>query len=75
MQEASITNKEMTKLRMQLRSTQAKLDAFRGRYKEIVEERRIMDKKFEDASSVYKEKLRYFGNQLLLAQKKLVDRS
>lgn len=60
---------------MQLRSTQAKLDAFRGRYNEIVEEKRLMNKKFEEASNNYKDKLRWYGNQLLHAQKQLVNRS
>lgn len=41
-------NKEMTKLRMRLRGTQAKLDAFRCRYKEAIDESVLMNKKCKD---------------------------
>ncbi|TKY58157.1 Centromere-associated protein E [Spatholobus suberectus] len=41
-------NKEMAKLRMRLRGTQAKLDAFRCRYKEAIDESVLMNKKYKD---------------------------
>ncbi|XP_017405878.1 kinesin-like protein KIN-7O isoform X3 [Vigna angularis] len=41
-------NKEMAKLRMRLRGTQAKLDAFRCRYKEAIDESVITNKKYKD---------------------------
>lgn len=74
MQGALATNKEKTKLRVQLCSTQAKLDAFRGRYQEMVDEVKLMDKKYKEASSKYKEKLRWYGEQLLESQKQLANR-
>ncbi|RDX63648.1 Kinesin-like protein KIN-7O, partial [Mucuna pruriens] len=44
-----VTNKkEMSKLRMRLRGTQAKLDAFRCRYKEAIDESFLMNKKYKD---------------------------
>ncbi|XP_014502745.1 kinesin-like protein KIN-7O isoform X4 [Vigna radiata var. radiata] len=41
-------NKEMAKLRMRLRGTQAKLDAFRCRYKEAIDESILTNKKYKD---------------------------
>ncbi|WVY89160.1 hypothetical protein V8G54_034674 [Vigna mungo] len=41
-------NKEMAKLRMRLRGTQAKLDAFRCRYKEAIDESVLTNKKYKD---------------------------
>lgn len=38
----------MAKLRMRLRGTQAKLDAFRCRYKEAIDESVLMNKKCKD---------------------------
>eukprot|EP00256_Glycine_max_P057441 XP_014625286.1 kinesin-like protein KIN-7O isoform X4 [Glycine max] len=41
-------NKEMAKLRMRLRGTQAKLDSFRCRYKEAIDESVLTNKKYKD---------------------------
>ncbi|XP_010276627.1 PREDICTED: kinesin-like protein KIN-7O isoform X2 [Nelumbo nucifera] len=59
------------KLRMRLRNTQAKLDAFRGRYKESVDEMIFMDKKFHEASEKLKEQLGSYGREVLELKKQL----
>ncbi|MQM13586.1 hypothetical protein Taro_046512 [Colocasia esculenta] len=64
-------NIEKTKLRMKLRSTQAKLDAFRGRYMEAVDEMELMNKKFEAASTKLKERLASYGIEILNLKKQL----
>lgn len=38
----------MAKLRMRLRGTQAKLDSFRCRYKEAIDESELTNKKYKD---------------------------
>ncbi|KAJ0984893.1 hypothetical protein J5N97_003249 [Dioscorea zingiberensis] len=64
-------NKEVTKLRMRLRSTQSKLDMFRGRYRDIVDEMGLMNRKFEEASSKLKDQLGSFGVEILRLKKQL----
>ncbi|PIA53945.1 hypothetical protein AQUCO_00900487v1 [Aquilegia coerulea] len=49
---------EKAKLRMKLRTVQAKLDAFRGRYSEAINEMVLMDKKFKEASTKLKEQMK-----------------
>uniref|UniRef100_A0A0A0LHF6 Kinesin motor domain-containing protein n=1 Tax=Cucumis sativus TaxID=3659 RepID=A0A0A0LHF6_CUCSA len=49
--------KEKAKFRMRLRSTQAKLDAFRIRYQEVLDESDLMDRKYEKATKDLKKKL------------------
>ncbi|TYK25527.1 centromere-associated protein E isoform X1 [Cucumis melo var. makuwa] len=49
--------KEKAKLRMRLRRTQAKLDAFRIRYQEALDESDLMDRKYEKATKDLKKKL------------------
>lgn len=49
--------KEKAKLRMRLRGTQAKLDAFRIRYQGAVDESDLMDRKYEKATADLKKKL------------------
>lgn len=63
--------KEKAKLRMRLRGTQAKLDAFRFRYKEIVDELDFMNKKYEEASRKLKDKLAAKGIEILNLKKQL----
>ncbi|KAK9664426.1 hypothetical protein RND81_14G041000 [Saponaria officinalis] len=63
--------KERTKLRMRLRSTQAKLDAFRERYKDAIEEQEFMHKKFEEASTKLKDRLASYGLDNLNLKKQL----
>ncbi|XP_021744564.1 kinesin-like protein KIN-7O [Chenopodium quinoa] len=64
-------NKETAKLRMRLRSTQAKLDVFRERYKEALDEQDFMHKKFEEASTMLKERLASYGIEVLNLKKQL----
>ncbi|RLN34346.1 centromere-associated protein E isoform X1 [Panicum miliaceum] len=55
--DAVANNKEKTKLRMQIRSLQPELDAHRGRLKEAVNEMKIMDAKYQEASTKLKKEL------------------
>ncbi|XP_074276777.1 kinesin-like protein KIN-7O [Silene latifolia] len=63
--------KERTKLRMRLGSTQAKLDALRERYKDAIEEQEFMHKKFEEASSMLKDRLASYGLEILNLKKQI----
>ena len=65
-------NKEVSKLRMRLRWTQAKLDAFRDRYLEIVEEFDHMTRKYEEAARSLKERLASKGTEVLNLKKLLL---
>ena len=65
------TNKEMTKFRMRLRWTQAKLDAFRDRYRQMVEETDHMNKNYEAATGKLKERLASKGIEVLNLKKLL----
>ncbi|CAM0951394.1 unnamed protein product [Alopecurus aequalis] len=56
--DASTYNKEKTNLRMQIRWLQPELDANRGRLKEAVEERMLMDKKYQEATTKLKKELK-----------------
>ncbi|XVE95776.1 hypothetical protein REPUB_Repub02eG0129000 [Reevesia pubescens] len=67
--------KEMAKLRMRLRGTQALLDAFRYRYKQAVDESDIMNKKFEEASANLKKRLAEKGIEVLNLKKQLAAAS
>ncbi|URD98473.1 KISc [Musa troglodytarum] len=67
-------NKERTKLRMQLRSLQATLDAYRGRYTEVVDEMTLMDKKYEEASTKLKKQLAQYGVEILSLKKQLASK-
>ncbi|XP_043692604.1 kinesin-like protein KIN-7I [Telopea speciosissima] len=72
MQNERLNNsKENAKLRMRLRATQAKLDAFRGRHKEAVDEMGFMNKRFEEASAKLKEQLASYGLEVLQLKKLL----
>ncbi|KAL6272660.1 hypothetical protein ACE6H2_023352 [Prunus campanulata] len=62
---------EKAKLRMRLRGAQAKLDAFRSRYKETRDESDHMNKKFEEASKNLKEQLATKGVEVLSLKKQL----
>ncbi|XP_059297686.1 kinesin-like protein KIN-7O isoform X1 [Lycium ferocissimum] len=61
------------KLRMRLRGAQAKLDAFRVRYKEALDEIDFMNKKFEVASSKLKDQLASSGLEILNLKKQLAS--
>ncbi|KAH9606325.1 hypothetical protein KSS87_023132 [Heliosperma pusillum] len=63
--------KERTKLRMRLGSTQAKLDALRERYKDAIEEQEFMHKKFEEASTMLKDRLASYGLEILNLKKQV----
>ncbi|CAL9151481.1 unnamed protein product [Musa hybrid cultivar] len=67
-------NKERTKLRMQLRSLQATLDAYRGRYTEVVDEMSLMNKKYEEASTKLKKQLAQYGVEILSLKKQLASK-
>ncbi|KAI8543894.1 hypothetical protein RHMOL_Rhmol08G0254000 [Rhododendron molle] len=70
--EQVVNNKENTKLRMRLRGTQAKLEAFTVRYKEAVEESDLMNKKFEEAAAKLKAQLASYALEVLNLKKQLV---
>ncbi|MED6112151.1 hypothetical protein PIB30_118413 [Stylosanthes scabra] len=67
-------NKEMTKLRMMLRGTHAKLDAVLSRYKEAVDESDLMHQKFEEGAAKLKEKLATKGIEVLNLKKQLAEK-
>ncbi|WOL06441.1 kinesin-like protein KIN-7I isoform X3 [Canna indica] len=67
-------NKERTRFRMQLRSMQASLDAYRGRYKEVVDEMHLMNRKFEEASTKLKTQLGQYGVEILNLKKQLATK-
>lgn len=66
-------NNDKSKLRMRLRGAQAKLDAFRVRYKEALDEIDYMNKKFEAASSKLKDQLASSGLEVLSLKKQLAS--
>ncbi|XP_034226435.1 kinesin-like protein KIN-7O isoform X2 [Prunus dulcis] len=59
------------KLRMRLQGAQARLDAFRSRYKETRDESDHMNRKFEEASKNLKEQLATKGVEVLSLKKQL----
>ncbi|TYI03817.1 hypothetical protein ES332_A11G368100v1 [Gossypium tomentosum] len=65
--------KEMAKLRMRLRGTQAQLDAFRYRYKKAMDESDIMNRNFEEASTNLKERLASKAIEVLNLKKQLAS--
>ena len=70
-QDEVVNSKEKAKLRMRLRGTQAKLDAFIARYKEAGEEMDLMDRKFEEAAAKLKSQLASYGLEVLNLKKQL----
>ncbi|XP_027337202.1 kinesin-like protein KIN-7O [Abrus precatorius] len=64
-------NKERSKLRMRLRGTQAKLDAFRCRYKEAIDESVLMNKRYGEAAGKLKDQLASKGIEVLNLMKQL----
>lgn len=74
-QEDQVENsKEKAKLRMRLRGTQAKLDAFRYRYKEAQNEVNLMNRQFEEASIKLKDLLALKGIEVLNLKKQLAEK-
>lgn len=63
--------KETAKLRMRLRGTQMKLDAYRVRYQESVGEMEFMNRKYEEASAKLKKQLAQYGTEVLNLKKLL----
>ncbi|KAG0482418.1 hypothetical protein HPP92_010502 [Vanilla planifolia] len=72
--EASASNKEINDLQAKLSSTQAKLDCYRGRLKETVDEMKLMDTKYKEASTMLKNQLRTYGQHILDLTKKLAEK-
>ncbi|XP_021866877.1 kinesin-like protein KIN-7O [Spinacia oleracea] len=64
-------NKEMTKLRMRFRSTAAKSDVFRERYKKALDEQDFMHKTFDEASTMLKERLASYAIEVFNLKKQL----
>ncbi|XP_052176395.1 kinesin-like protein KIN-7O isoform X2 [Diospyros lotus] len=64
-------SKEKAKLRMRLRGTQSKMEAFSVRYKEAVEELNFMNRKYEDAAAKLKSQLAAYGMEILNIKKQL----
>lgn len=64
-------NKEKSKHMMRLRFAQDKLEAFRERYKEAVDENDLMHRKFEEASAELKKQLKSYALEVLDLKKQL----
>ncbi|KAK9123284.1 hypothetical protein Sjap_012886 [Stephania japonica] len=65
---------ERAKFRMRQRNLQAKLDAFRGRYKESIDEKIFMNKRYVEATAKLKEQLASKGIEVLQLKKQLAAR-
>lgn len=70
-QDEVINNKENAKLRMRLRYAQLKLDMYRARHKEALDELDLMNKKYESASTKLKNQLASYGIEVLNLKKQL----
>ncbi|KAK3020705.1 hypothetical protein RJ639_046568 [Escallonia herrerae] len=66
-------SKERAKLRMRLRGAQAKLDTFRVRYDEAVDELEFMNGQYEAASAKLKNQLASYGIEVLNLKKELAS--
>ncbi|THF97261.1 hypothetical protein TEA_008089 [Camellia sinensis var. sinensis] len=76
MQSGEVSNcMEKAKFRMRLRGTQAKSNAFRIRYEEVVKELDVMNRKFEEASTKLKAQLASYALEVLNLKKQLAARS
>lgn len=64
-------NREMAKLRMRLRWTQARAVAFKNRYMETLDEKDHMHKMYEEATGKLKELLVSKGNEVVNLKKQL----
>ncbi|KAF5933587.1 hypothetical protein HYC85_029758 [Camellia sinensis] len=72
MQSGEVSNcMEKAKFRMRLRGTQAKSNAFRIRYEEVVKELDVMNRKFEEASTKLKAQLASYALEVLNLKKQL----
>ncbi|PKU85510.1 hypothetical protein MA16_Dca003250 [Dendrobium catenatum] len=67
-------NEECSKLRMKLNSTQAKMDTYRRRLKEALDEMKVMHSKYQEASTNLKNKLRTYGQHILDLTKRLAEK-
>ncbi|KAL5708553.1 hypothetical protein ACHQM5_019338 [Ranunculus cassubicifolius] len=72
--EKTMNMNEKAKLRMRLRTTQMKLDTFRGRYNELVSDSNLMDSKFNEASTMLKDKLRSARDDNLELARRLAEK-
>uniref|UniRef100_J3MXJ1 Kinesin motor domain-containing protein n=1 Tax=Oryza brachyantha TaxID=4533 RepID=J3MXJ1_ORYBR len=66
-------NKQKTKLSMQIRRMQPELDAYRGRLKESINEMKLMDTKYQEASAKLKKELSYYCREVLKLREKLKE--
>ncbi|RCV11702.1 hypothetical protein SETIT_2G207800v2 [Setaria italica] len=66
-------NKEKTKLRMQIRWLEPQLEAHRGQLKEAVDEMRIMDAKYQEASTMLKKELSQSCREVLRLREMLKE--
>lgn len=66
-----VNGKEKTKLRMRLRGTQAKMEAYSLRYKEAVQENNVMDTKYKEASTELKIQLTKYAQENFHLKKQL----
>uniref|UniRef100_A0A0D9XDU1 Kinesin motor domain-containing protein n=1 Tax=Leersia perrieri TaxID=77586 RepID=A0A0D9XDU1_9ORYZ len=71
--DASAYNKEKTKFRMQIRSMQSELDAHRGRLKQSVDEMKLMDTKYQEASTYLKKQLSNYCREVLSLREQLKE--
>ncbi|CAI9099661.1 OLC1v1036517C1 [Oldenlandia corymbosa var. corymbosa] len=60
-----ISNKDKAKIRMRLHFTQRKLDAFRTRQKETLDEMNVMNTNYKSASDDLKKKLAFYAGEVL----------
>ncbi|KAG8056785.1 hypothetical protein GUJ93_ZPchr0002g24058, partial [Zizania palustris] len=71
--DSSAYNKEKTKLRMQIRWMQPELDAHRGRLKESINEMKLMNAKYQEASTKLKKELSYYCREVLRLREQLKE--
>ncbi|TVU03982.1 hypothetical protein EJB05_50463, partial [Eragrostis curvula] len=69
--DAMSNNKEKTKLRMRILKLEPELDAHRGLLREAVNENRIMDAKYQEASTKLKKDLSYYCHEVLRLREQL----
>ncbi|KAJ3677193.1 hypothetical protein LUZ60_002917 [Juncus effusus] len=69
--EGMTCDKEVLKHKMRCRAMQEKLDAYKGRYKELLNDKNKMKEKFDKAAELMKEKLREYATEILRLNKEI----
>ncbi|PKA57616.1 hypothetical protein AXF42_Ash018591 [Apostasia shenzhenica] len=73
-QVASVSSEEINDLTMKLCSAKTKLEVYRGRSREAVDEMKLMDAKYQEASSKLKKQLSQFARHILDLKKQLAEK-